>query len=170
MHATAVALWRGGRWRGVLLRGPSGVGKSDLALRIVARGGRLVADDRVLIWASGGRLFARAPTILAGLVEVRAVGVGPAPALALAEIELAADLTTSTEALDRIPAVRTLTLAGVELPLIPLFPREESAPTKLEFALQAATLGAGREQAYQAPRGIEAELGPARSGGLKRIR
>jgi serine kinase of HPr protein (carbohydrate metabolism regulator) len=137
----------------VLLRGPSGVGKSDLALRVLARGGRLIADDRVLIWASGGRLFGRAPAILAGLVEARGLGVGRARSIAMAEIVLAIDLTPSTERPERIPDPATAVLAGVELPLVALSPREESAPAKLEFALQAATLGAGGEQAYQAPRG-----------------
>lgn len=145
------------------------MGKSDLALRVLARGGRLVADDRVRVWASGGRLFGRAPAILAGLVEARGLGVGAARSIPMAEIVLAVDLRPPTEQLERMPDPATVVLAGVELPLILLSPREESAPAKLEFALQAATLGAGREQAYQAPRG-RGRLGPARSGGLKRIR
>ena len=50
-----------GGWRGALIEGPSGAGKSDLALRALDAGFRLVADDRVVVWTSGGRLFGRAP-------------------------------------------------------------------------------------------------------------
>ena len=66
-HAGLVALrWRGD-WQGVLIEGPPGSGKSDLALRALTEGFRLVADDRVLLWTSGGRLWGRAPDVLAGL-------------------------------------------------------------------------------------------------------
>ena len=68
----------GGGWRGALLRGPSGAGKSEpgAAARCLPVG-RLVADDRTLVWSSAGRLYGRAPAALAGLVEVRGVGVLP---------------------------------------------------------------------------------------------
>ena len=65
----------------MLIEGPSGSGKSDLALRAIEIGFRLVADDRTLVWASGGALYGRAPAPLGGLIEVRGVGVlaGPRP-------------------------------------------------------------------------------------------
>ena len=80
VHATCVALrppakLSAGAWRAVLLRGPSGAGKSDLALRLIEAGGRLVADDQTRIVRYGEVLIASAPAALAGLLEVRGVGI-----------------------------------------------------------------------------------------------
>ncbi|HTI67027.1 MAG TPA: HPr kinase/phosphatase C-terminal domain-containing protein [Caulobacteraceae bacterium] len=150
LHATAVARWSRGAWSAALLRGPSGAGKSDLALSAMAAGWRLVADDRVMVWASGGRLWGRAPARLAGLVEARGLGVLPAPSLDWAEIALVVDLSASTEALERIPPADWVAVAGVRLRRIDFYPRESSALAKLEFALQAAPLGDDEEPAYQA--------------------
>jgi serine kinase of HPr protein (carbohydrate metabolism regulator) len=149
LHATAIAHWRAGAWRAVLLRGPSGSGKSDLALRLLGAGWRLVADDRVIAWSSGGRLYARAPARLAGLIEARGLGVEPVAALDWTQAVLAVDLVPGPEALERIPEPARTRIDGVDLPLIALVAREESAPAKLLLALQAATLGAGQEPAYQ---------------------
>jgi serine kinase of HPr protein (carbohydrate metabolism regulator) len=57
VHATCVAI----DGRGILIRGRSGAGKSDLALRLIDRGARLVSDDYTILAASGGRLRAAAP-------------------------------------------------------------------------------------------------------------
>ena len=57
LHAGLVARRQDGYWRGVLIEGASGAGKSDLALRALDHGFRLVADDRVVVWASGGALY-----------------------------------------------------------------------------------------------------------------
>ena len=56
VHASVIAKWRAGRWLGVLLYGDSGSGKSDLALRALQAGWRLVADDYALAWRSGDSL------------------------------------------------------------------------------------------------------------------
>ncbi len=71
VHATAVAI----EGEAVLLRGPSGSGKSDLALRLIDGGAQLVADDQTLLRRAGGRVLASAPPAIAGLLEVRGVGV-----------------------------------------------------------------------------------------------
>jgi len=134
LHATTIALHRGGRWRGVLVQGPSGAGKSDLALRAMSHGWRLVADDRTLVWTSGGRLFGRAHPRLSGLIEARGLGIAPAPPLGFAELVLAVGCEPGA-AVDRFPEPERMELLGVELPLVRLCPSEASAPTKLELAL-----------------------------------
>ena len=74
VHAGLIAQFDRGAWRGVLIEGVSGAGKSDLALRALASGWVLVADDRTLVWVSGGRLYGRAAPALAGLIEARGLG------------------------------------------------------------------------------------------------
>ena len=71
LHATAVAI----DGRAVLLRGPSGSGKSDLALRLIDAGARLVADDQSELSRRGDVLMVRAPATIAGLIEVRGLGI-----------------------------------------------------------------------------------------------
>ncbi len=164
VHATVVARWLKGGWRGVLVRGPSGAGKSSLALSLLREGWRLVADDRAILWASGGRLFARAPERLFGLVEARGLAVLPVPALAFAEVVLAVDLAAAPEQLDRIPEPAWERFGAVEVRRIALFAPEPSATAKLALALAAVALGAGQEPAYQAPSAEEAEAPGAARG------
>ena len=131
VHAGLIALRLGGFWRGVLIEGPSGAGKSDLALRALAEGFQLVADDRVLLWTSGGRLFGRAPDGLKGALEVRGLDVVTTPAVTMAEVILVA----RAGAPERIPDVQTVPVLGLPIPLIELDLRELSAPAKLSRAL-----------------------------------
>lgn len=133
-----IAVHRVGAWRGALLEGLSGVGKSDLALRAVATGWRLAADDRVLIWTSDGRLFGRAPSTLRDLLEVRGVGVLPAAALRQVEIVLVAACESADAELDRVPIAERRDVLGLSLPVVRLRPCEPSALAKLELALEAA--------------------------------
>jgi len=120
-----------GRWKGVLIEGPSGSGKSDLALRSLAAGFRLVADDRVVVWASAGRLFGRAPEALAGLMEVRGLDVVRLEPLPLSEIVLVA----RTGEPERLPDPQEVEIAGVSLPTITIDPFPLSTPEKLGRAL-----------------------------------
>lgn len=131
VHAGLIARRLGGLWRGALIEGPSGSGKSDLALRALVHGFHLVADDRVLLWTSGGRLYGRAPDVLKGALEVRGLDVLATPAVAMAEVTLVA----RGGAPERIPDVQTVSMLGVPLPLIELDLREVSAPAKLSRAL-----------------------------------
>ena len=147
-HAGLVALRQDGRWRGALIEGPSGAGKSDLALRCLEAGFRLVADDRTIVWVSGGALFGRAPEPLAGLIEAHGHGVMPEPALPMAEIVVAATCAADPAAIERLPDPVVEMLLGATLPRIVLDAREPSAPAKLRRALQH--LGHADQQAYQA--------------------
>lgn len=136
LHAGLIALRQGGRWRGVLIEGPSGAGKSDLALRCLALGARLVADDRVLAWTDQGRLFGRAPETLAGLLEMRGLGIAPVEALPYAGIDLIVACEADPAAIDRMPEPETAERLGVTLPLRRLWPFEPAAPLKLIAALE----------------------------------
>ena len=147
VHAVLIAALRETRWRGVLIQGPSGSGKSDLALRSLGHGFRLVADDRVLIFTSASRIFGRAPAPLRGLVELRGLGVVQVDTLRLAEISLMIHCVTS-EALERMPENRPVVLLGAEIPTMALCPFEASAPAKLCRALEV--LGRATQQDYDA--------------------
>lgn len=132
VHATAVAV----EGRAVLLRGPSGSGKSDLALRLIDAGARLVADDQSELRRVGGAIIVRAPATIAGLIEVRGVGILKIDAAAEAPLALVADLV-APEALERLPERRSETILGVAVPALSLAPFEVSAAAKLRAALNA---------------------------------
>ena len=109
-----------------------------MALRLIDRGARLVADDRVDLTVRRGRLMARAPSKLAGLIEVRGIGVVPMPRRRAAEIVLVADLV-ELKRVKRMPGSDRgpdrCVLAGVSLPRLKLAPFEATAPIKLRLAL-----------------------------------
>jgi hypothetical protein len=134
LHAGLIARRGRGQWRGVLIEGASGSGKSDLALKALERGWRLVADDRTLIWSEDGRLWGRAPETLAGLIEARGLGIVTADQLPFAEIVLVVRCAPDTE-LERTPEPARWSALGVGLPLVALAPLEQSATAKLDRAL-----------------------------------
>ncbi|MGF1456591.1 MAG: HPr kinase/phosphorylase [Alphaproteobacteria bacterium] len=137
VHATCVVL----SGRGVLLRGPSGGGKSDLALRLLDRGARLVADDQTLLSVERNGLIARAPANTKGLLEVRGVGLITVPALSCAAIDLVLDLVPP-EQLQRMPdPAATTRLLGVCVPCWALDPFESSAPHKVALIVGRSPLG-----------------------------
>ncbi|MDP3867263.1 MAG: HPr kinase/phosphorylase [Phenylobacterium sp.] len=141
-HAGLIAGFVGGGWRGVLIQGPSGAGKSDLALRCLDQGFRLVADDRVELWISGGGLYGRAPETLSGRIEVRGLDILPEPALPWSRVSLCVRAGTP----DRIPEPAFTDDFGLKIPLLTLALLESSAPAKLTRALRH--LGDGRFGAY----------------------
>lgn len=164
LHATTVARYGPEGWSGVLIRGVSGCGKSDLALRLLAAGWRLVADDRTAVWVSGGRLWGRAPRTISGLIEARHLGVVQAPALELAPIVLVAAMTDPEETLDRIPEPAVTEVLDVRLPEVRLPALQECSPAKLAAAL--SMLGRSDHPAYQAgARGPSSSL----AGGVSKV-
>lgn len=140
-HASLVATRMKGRWRGALIEGASGTGKSDLAVRMMVSGFRLVADDRVVTWSSGGRLFGKAPEPLTGLLEARGVGIIPAAPLEFCEINLLVVCRKAPEEVERMPKSKPEDILGVAIPRIELWPFEAAGPAKLRRALEH--LGAG---------------------------
>jgi serine kinase of HPr protein (carbohydrate metabolism regulator) len=135
LHAGLIALRAGGAWRGTLIIGASGSGKSDLMLRAIDCGFRLVADDRTLVWRSGGRLFGRAPERLSGLIELRGVGVLDEPALPLAQIDMVASCEPGSADLERIPEQEVEDIGGATVRLLRVHALDASAPAKLGRAL-----------------------------------
>ncbi len=139
VHASCVAI----DGHAILLRGPSGSGKSDLALRLIDEGAALVADDQVLLEAvmleTGGGLMASAPAALFGLLEVRGIGIVRCDAIGSAPVRLVIDLDAAA-AIERMPGNGTCALRGIEFPRLTLNPFESSAPAKLRIALRACLL------------------------------
>ncbi len=121
---------------GVLLRGPSGSGKSDLALRLIDSGALLVSDDQVVVENSAGRLLASAPETIAGLLEVRGVGLMTMPSAAESPLGLVVDLAPAGH-VPRLPEPATVDLEGTSLPMLRLDPFEVSAPAKLRLSVRA---------------------------------
>ena len=136
-HAGLIARRVRGRWAGVLVEGASGSGKSDLALRALGEGFRLVADDRVMLWTSGGRLYGRAPDALRGLIEVRGLDVVRVEPVAFAEIVLIARLAVP----ERLPDPACEVLLGVTTPRLDVAPFEATGPAKLSRAMEAFDAG-----------------------------
>lgn len=137
LHGTAVAL----DGAAVLLRGGSGAGKSDLALRLLAEGWQMIADDRVLLSVTGAELRATAPATLAGLLEVRGIGVvrlDDAQRLEAAPLRLVVDLVPSREEVPRMPEPEFFRHAGIGTPRVRLYPFDAAATARLTMALAVA--------------------------------
>ncbi|MBI1205919.1 MAG: aldolase [Azospirillum sp.] len=136
MYGTCVAV----SGLGILLRGASGSGKSDLALRLIDAGAVLVADDQVVIRMEQDRLIASAPTALAGLLEVRGVGLLQVASAPAAPLGLIVDLVAA-DTVERVPEARFTAVLGRPVPHLALAPFEASAAAKLRHAAAAARAG-----------------------------
>ena len=129
IHASTVA--KDGR--ALLITGPSGSGKSDLALRLLDRGFTLVSDDQTIVKKDGERLVATAPPTLAGKLEVRGIGIVEVERVENMPIALIAELTSEIQ---RLPDdSRERPILGVRVPLISIDAMTASAPSKVALAL-----------------------------------
>lgn len=137
LHASTVA----SDGRAVLILGPSGSGKSDLALRMLDRSFTLVSDDQTIVRLDGGRLLASPPPNIAGKMEVRGIGI--------VEIEHNRDIPVAllvelTSDIQRMPDdARQRPILGVEVPLIGIDAMTASAPSKVALALDRMGLKFG---------------------------
>lgn len=151
IHATCVVLSRAAtafgasRSSGMLLLGKSGSGKSDLALRLIALGARLVSDDRTELFPEKGKLHARAPKTIKGLLEVRGLGIVVLPHAEKALIALAVSLEPPKSRLPQREFYSPPFALSAPVPLIRLAPFEASAPQKIILAAAAFEHGLFRE-------------------------
>jgi HPr kinase/phosphorylase len=141
IHASCVVLGRSTfkvpSGTGILVLGKSGAGKSDLALRLIARGAKLVSDDRTDLYLERGRLAARAPASIRGLMEVRGLGIVSLPCAAKARIALAVSLDGLKARLPEPEYYKSPFDLSAAVPLLRLAPFEASAPDKIELTVAA---------------------------------
>lgn len=136
VHASTVA----SEGRAVLITGPSGSGKSDLALRLLDRGFTLVSDDQTLVKRDGARLLASAPLNIAGKLEIRGIGIVEMEAVSDVPVALIVELTSDIQ---RIPDdARERPILGIKLPIISIDAMTASAPSKVALALDRMGLRA----------------------------
>ena len=132
IHATCVVI----KGHGVLLRGASGSGKSDLALRLIDGGAGLVADDYTELSAEDGQLYACVPQAIQGLLEVRGIGIvqlGCVPRVPVAAIF---DLVALSD-VERLPEQQVETIEGGCVARFAIHGLDASAPAKVRMALKA---------------------------------
>jgi HPr kinase/phosphorylase len=136
IHASAVLVGA----RAVLIRGPSGSGKSSLAYELISAAGgalrfaRLVADDRAEVEPAAGRLLVRPAPALAGLIEVRGLGIRRLPHEPVAVVGLVVDLRAADAQRLPAPEQARITINGIALARLAI-PPEEVAMRRLIAAL-----------------------------------
>ncbi len=130
LHATAVVI----EGKALLLRGKSGSGKSDLALRLIDRGARLLSDDQVMLEKQGSAVVASAPEPIRGMIEARGVGLLAYPVADPTPLRLVIDLVPREE-VPRLPEGRKISILGIPLPLLQLYAFDASTPLKIAKAL-----------------------------------
>lgn len=129
LHASTVEM----EGRAVLITGPSGSGKSDLALRLLDRGFTLVSDDQTIVRRDGDRLIASAPDRIANKLEIRGIGIIDMDSVADVPVALLVELTSDIQ---RLPDdSRERPILGVSLPLVSIDAGTASAASKVALAL-----------------------------------
>lgn len=135
-HATCVAI----DGIGILIRGPSGSGKSDLALRLIDGGAVLVADDYCNLIAEEHGLEVRTPDTIAGKIEMRGHGIIDVEYSSSARVGLVVDLAHK-DSITRLPETQTCTIEGVTINHVVVDPDTASAASKIRLIVQAVATG-----------------------------
>jgi serine kinase of HPr protein (carbohydrate metabolism regulator) len=129
LHASCVAI--GGR--AILLAGPSGSGKSDLALRLIDRGFTLVSDDRTIVSKDGERLVATAPATIKGKLEIRGIGIVDMESMSDVPVALVVELKSDFQRMPDDSPQRLI--LGASIPLIVVDAMTASAVAKVAMGL-----------------------------------
>lgn len=134
VHASSVVI----DGKAVLICGPSGSGKSDLALRLIDRGATLLCDDRTHVSCDGDMLIAKPMPNITGLLEVRGLGLIRFPHCMKAPIAMIVQLLDHQDsAPERMPhRLPSRILCGIEIPVLSLHGFEATAPLKIELAMK----------------------------------
>ena len=119
---------------GLLICGRSGSGKSDLCLRLIDAGAKFIADDQTIIENKGGKLKARCPDSIKGMLEIRGIGIVEMPCIDETEINLKLSLQ-SFDQIDRMPEKHTELIENVRLPIFYLDAFSVSAVIKIKTLL-----------------------------------
>ena len=130
-HATAVAYYGSG----ILIRGPSGSGKSDLALRLIDDDADLIADDRVVIKVVGKELRLSPPESISGLIEVRGIGVVKIKTIRDIPLCLVVELELSNQT-KRMPDIKEESIKDISIPIIGINAFESSSLAKIKIVLR----------------------------------
>jgi serine kinase of HPr protein (carbohydrate metabolism regulator) len=131
LHGSAVAL----EGSAVLLRGKSGSGKSDLALRLIAAGGTLICDDQVVLEHRQDKIMMEAVDAIRGLIEVRGVGLVKYPVAPPTRLRLVVDLAPR-EDVPRLPDWEMTDILGIDIPRLRLHAFDASTPLKIIKAIE----------------------------------
>lgn len=131
IHASCVAI----DGKAVLLAGNPGCGKSDVALRLIDGGAELVSDDQTNLSVINGVLTAEAPPTIAGLIEVRHVGLLKMPYRGPTSVALYVELADFSEKLDRLPDDKPYMLLDRPIKWLRLHGHAASTPAKIRAAL-----------------------------------
>ncbi|MEP2988791.1 MAG: HPr kinase/phosphatase C-terminal domain-containing protein [Parasphingorhabdus sp.] len=130
IHATAVAIGK----TGILITGPSGSGKSDLALQLIDRGALLISDDQVIVTLENDIVALNPPQKIAGKIEVYSLGVFEVSFVTNIALSMIVKLSNDSE---RFPFSKpTDRFFGIDVPAITLDSNRSTAAIKVELALQ----------------------------------
>ena len=128
-HSTSVVI----EDLGILIRGQSGSGKSDLALRLIDSGATLISDDLTICKKSGDYLYLYPHPKTQGLLEVRELGIMTVPYVENVRLFLVVELVE--EEFERMPGMMSCSILGVKFPKIKIFGKSSSAVAKIKIKL-----------------------------------